>query len=108
MNLQEVIDDIESAGRSLDGEWGKAPDEPGALSHVVAFLRDSLDAAWAEAEAARKAMPDPDWTFTLTSDGIATATNARPRKRGSRMVQVGPLAPAAALRALAAKLREVK
>jgi hypothetical protein len=71
---------------------------------------DSLDAAWAEAEAAIKAMPDRDWSFAVTwwgpDDCIATASNARLRKRGSRMVQTEPMAPAAALHALAAKLRK--
>jgi hypothetical protein len=67
------------------------------------FYADSLDAAWAEAEAA---LPDADWrgpTLNISIDGWdAMAWNSQ---ASDEVVLASGDTPAAALRALAARLR---
>lgn len=95
--------------RRWDAERGWVADGPTWAEH----LPDSLDAAWAEAEAA---LPE-GWAFDLSravrppAEGAAPtyyATVSRPWTTGAIEFQVSGPTPAAALRALAAKLREAQ
>lgn len=95
---------------------GRGPGDPGrvsarmAVEQVLDVLEDSLDAAWPDAEAA---LPE-GMTFSLTrairpaSEREAPtyyATASRPWTKRSIEFQVSAPTPAAALRALAERLR---
>jgi hypothetical protein len=103
MNLAEAIEEIDSLEEAVVNEWGTDPGRPHPLADLRAFVIDSLDAAWAEAEAAlpegwnaviiRRRMGG--WVAETYDDG-----NHSNSANGWEQNLV------AALRALTAKLRE--